>query len=75
MLKNILLNVIYGNQDHQRKQININRKNSTMRTYCDQYLTGKHIWTSIHHPQTMDTFKCSEGVEEIFSAQTGKSLY
>jgi hypothetical protein len=30
-----------------------NRKNSTMRKYCDQYLTGKHIWTSIHHPQTM----------------------
>ena len=27
-----------------------NRKNSTMRKYCDQYLTGKHIWTSIHHP-------------------------
>jgi hypothetical protein len=43
-----------------------NRKNSTMRRYCDQYLTGKHIWTSIHHPQTMDTFKCSEGAEEIF---------
>lgn len=30
-----------------------NKKNSTMRKYCDQYLTGKHIWTSIHHPQTM----------------------
>jgi hypothetical protein len=44
-----------------------NRKNSTMRRYCDQYLTGKHIWTSIHHPQqTMGNFKCSEGAEEIF---------
>lgn len=30
-----------------------NRKNSTMRKYCDQYLTGRHVWTSIHHPQTM----------------------
>jgi hypothetical protein len=30
-----------------------NRKNSTMSKYCDQYLTGRHIWTSIHHPQTM----------------------
>jgi hypothetical protein len=30
-----------------------NRKNSTMRKYCNQHLTGKHIWTSIHHPQTM----------------------
>jgi hypothetical protein len=43
-----------------------NRKNSTMRRYCDQYLTGKHIWTSIHHPQTMGNLKCSEGAEEIF---------
>lgn len=30
-----------------------NRKNSIMKKYCDQYLTGTHIWTSIHHPQTM----------------------
>jgi hypothetical protein len=53
-----------------------NRKNSTMRRYCDQYLTGKHIWTSIDHPpQTMDTFKCSERTEEISDAQIGKSLY
>jgi hypothetical protein len=52
-----------------------NRKNSTMRRYCDQYLTGRHIWTSIHHPQTMGNFKCSKRTEEIFSAQTGKSLY
>lgn len=29
------------------------RKNSTMRKYCDEYLTDRHIWTSIHHPQTM----------------------
>ena len=29
------------------------RKNSAMRKYCNQYLTGRHIWTSIHHPQTM----------------------
>ncbi|MGH2638042.1 MAG: helix-turn-helix domain-containing protein, partial [Rhabdochlamydiaceae bacterium] len=29
------------------------RNNSTMRKYCEQYLTGKHIWSSIHHPQTL----------------------
>jgi transposase len=29
------------------------RRNSVMKKYCDQYLTGTHIWTSIHHPQTM----------------------
>jgi len=51
-----------------------NRKNSTIR-YCDQYLTGKHIWTSIHHPQTMDTFKRSERTEAFFITQIRKSLY
>ena len=29
------------------------RRNSVMKKYCDQYLTDKHIWTSVHHPQTM----------------------
>jgi hypothetical protein len=29
------------------------RKNSTMRRYCDGRLTGKHIWSSVHHPQTL----------------------
>jgi hypothetical protein len=29
------------------------RKNLTMKKYRDQYLTGRHIWTSINHPQTM----------------------
>jgi hypothetical protein len=52
-----------------------NRKNSTMRKYCDTYLTGKHIWTSIHHPQTMGTFKRSERTEAISDAQIGKLLY
>ena len=42
-----------------------NRKNSIMRKYCDQYLTGKHIWTSIHHPQTMGNFKRSERIERV----------
>ena len=29
------------------------RRNSVMKKYCDQYLIDKHIWTSVHHPQTM----------------------
>ncbi len=29
------------------------RKNSRMRKYCDEHLNEKHIWTSVHHPQTM----------------------
>lgn len=52
-----------------------NRKNSTIRKYCDQYLTGKHIWTSIHHPQTMGIFKHSERIEKISNTQIRKLLY
>jgi hypothetical protein len=29
------------------------RMNSTMRKYCEAHLTGKHIWSSVHHPQTL----------------------
>jgi transposase InsO family protein len=29
------------------------RRNSEMRKYCDEFLNEKHIWTSVHHPQTM----------------------
>lgn len=29
------------------------RRNSEMRKYCDEFLNEKHIWTSVHHPETM----------------------
>jgi hypothetical protein len=29
------------------------RMNSTMRRYCEEHTTGKHIWSTIHHPQTL----------------------
>ncbi len=29
------------------------RKNRVMREYCEKYINEKHIWTSIHHPQTL----------------------
>ena len=29
------------------------RKNKVIREYCEQHINEKHIWTSIHHPQTM----------------------
>ena len=29
------------------------RMNSTMRKYCESRVTGKHIWSSVHHPQTL----------------------
>lgn len=30
-----------------------NRKNRVMREYCEKYINEKHIWSSIHHPQTL----------------------
>ena len=29
------------------------RRNKVIREYCEKYVNEKHIWTSIHHPQTM----------------------
>ena len=29
------------------------RQNAEMRKYCEEYLNEKHIWASIHHPETM----------------------
>ncbi|MBU1941069.1 MAG: DDE-type integrase/transposase/recombinase [Candidatus Thermoplasmatota archaeon] len=29
------------------------RKNKVIRDYCQDHINEKHIWTSIHHPQTM----------------------
>jgi len=29
------------------------RQNSEIRKYCEECINEKHIWTSIHHPQTM----------------------
>lgn len=29
------------------------RKNQVIRKYCEDHINEKHIWTSVHHPQTM----------------------
>lgn len=29
------------------------RKNKVIREYCEAHINEKHIWTSVHHPQTM----------------------
>ena len=29
------------------------RKNKVIREYCQDHINEKHIWTSVHHPQTM----------------------
>jgi len=29
------------------------KKNSVIRKYCEEHINEKHIWTSVHHPETM----------------------
>jgi transposase len=29
------------------------RKNKAMRKYCEEWVKDKHIWASVHHPQTL----------------------
>ncbi|MDG6929124.1 MAG: hypothetical protein JRN29_03630 [Nitrososphaerota archaeon] len=43
------------------------RMNSTMRRYCESSITGRHVWSSIHHPQT--PVQLPEGAEEVPDAQ------
>ena len=43
------------------------RKNFRMKKYCENSIYGRHIWTSVHHPQTMG--KHAEGIEEVPQAQ------
>ena len=51
-----------------------NRRNSIMRKYCDQYLTGTHIWTSIHHPQTMGKLSnAQKGLKRFLIHRLGRS--
>jgi len=42
-------------------------KNYRMKDYCENSINGRHIWTSVHHPQTMG--KHAEGIEEVPKAQ------
>ena len=51
-----------------------NRRNSIMKKYCDQYLTGTHIWTSIHHPQTMGKISNAQrGLKRFLIHRLGRS--
>ncbi len=38
------------------------KKNSNMKNYCEESITGIHIWASIYHPQTMG--KYTEGISK-----------
>ena len=50
------------------------RMNSTMRRYCERQLTGKHIWSSVHHPQTLGKLSAfQKGLKRFLIHRLGRS--
>ena len=50
------------------------RKNKVIREYCEKYINEKHIWTSIHHPQTMGKLSAfQKGLKRFLHHKIGDS--
>jgi hypothetical protein len=50
------------------------RMNSTMRRYCESRMTGKHIWSSVHHPQTLGKLSAfQKGLKRFLIHRLGRS--
>jgi hypothetical protein len=50
------------------------RLNSVMRKYCEEHINEKHIWTSIHHPQTMGKLSAyQKGLKRFLVHRLGRS--
>jgi len=50
------------------------RMNSTMRRYCEGHITGKHIWSSVHHPQTLGKLSAfQKGLKAFLIHKLGRS--
>jgi transposase InsO family protein len=50
------------------------RKNAEMRKYCEEYLNEKHIWSSIHHPQTLGKLSAfQKGLKRFLRHMVGRS--
>jgi DNA-binding Lrp family transcriptional regulator len=50
------------------------KRNYTMKKYCEQSITGKHIWTSVHHPQTMGKLSnMQKGLKRFLRHRLGRS--
>lgn len=43
------------------------RRNSEIRKYCGEFVRGKHIWTGVHHSQTMGKLSAYQTRIETFS--------
>lgn len=51
-----------------------NRKNRVMREYCEKYINEKHIWTSLHHPQTLGKLSAfQKGLKRFLYHKLGPS--
>jgi hypothetical protein len=50
------------------------RMNSTMRRYCESQIAGKHIWSSVHHPQTLGKLSAfQKGLKRFLIHRLGRS--
>lgn len=50
------------------------RRNKVIREYCEHHINEKHIWTSIHHPQTMGKLSAfQKGLKRFLYHKLGSS--
>ncbi|MFW6122597.1 MAG: hypothetical protein ACOC80_17085 [Petrotogales bacterium] len=50
------------------------RKNKVIREYCEKHVNEKHIWTSVHHPQTMGKLSAfQKGLKRFLHHKLGGS--
>ncbi len=50
------------------------KKNSNIKHYCEESITGNHIWTSVHHPQTMGKLSnMQKGLKRFLRHRLGNS--
>jgi transposase InsO family protein len=50
------------------------RANAEIRRYCEEYINEKHIWTSIHHPQTLGKLSAyQKGLKRFLRHRLGSS--
>ena len=51
-----------------------NRRNKVIREYCEKYINEKHIWTSVHHPQTLGKLSAfQKGLKRFLHHKLGVS--
>jgi transposase InsO family protein len=50
------------------------RKNSVIRRYCEECINEKHIWSSVHHPQTLGKLSAyQKGLKRFLRHKLGQS--